>query len=111
MENAFDVVAVAVEAGHVELARIGRQQVSGDGVVARAQRVELTAPGIVLRFRSGHQAEQRVRDAATRREHHAQSPGRQRFEDVGDALETLSVRDRRTAEFVYDPGGGVRGWH
>ena len=34
-------------------------------------------------------------------------PGRQRFEDVGDALETLGVCDRRTAEFVYDPGGGV----
>ena len=79
--------------------------------MARAQRVELTAPGVVLRFGAGHEAEQRVGDAATGREHHAQSPGRQCFEDVGDALETLGVRDRRTAEFVYDPGGGVRGWH
>ncbi len=75
------------------------------------KRVELTAPGIVLRFGARHQAEQRVRDAATGREHHAQPTGRQRFEDVGDALETLGVRDRRTAEFMYDPGGGVRGWH
>ena len=83
----------------------------GDGVVTRANRVEITAPGVVLRFGAGDEAEQCIGDAATRREHDAQSPGRQRFEDVGDALETLGVRDRRTAKFVYDPGGGVSRLH
>ena len=76
-----------------------------------AKRVEIAAPGVVLRFGTRDEAEQRIRDAATGREHHAQAAGRERFEDVGDALETLGVRDRRTTEFVYDPGGGVRGWH
>ena len=108
VQDAFDVVTVAVEAGHVELARVGRDSSGfGDGVVPRAQRIELTAPAVVLRFGARDEAEQRIGDAAAGREHHAQATGRQRFEDVGDALETLGVRDRRTAEFVYDPGGGV----
>ena len=111
VQDAFDVVTVAVEAGHVELARIGRQQRFGDGGVPRAQRVELAAPGLVLRFGARDEAEQRVGDAAAGRQHHAQPTRRQRFEDVGDALETLGVRDRRTAKFVYDPGGGVSRLH
>jgi hypothetical protein len=79
--------------------------------VARAQRIEVTAPGIVLGFRPGNEAQERVRDAPTGGEHHTQGTGRKLLEDLSDALETLGVRDRRTAEFVYDPGGGVLSWH
>ena len=79
--------------------------------VTRPQRVQLAAIGVILGFGARNQAQQRIGDAATGREHHAQPSRGQCFEDVGDAAKALGVSDRRTAKFVYDPGGGVRGWH
>ena len=111
VQDAFDVVTVAIERRHVQRRGFGREQRLRDRGVTRAQRVQFAAPGVVLRFGARHQAQQRIGDAATGREHHSQSPGRQCFEDVGDAAKALGVSDRRTAEFVYDPGGGVRRWH
>src|SRR6185369_16905876 len=111
VQDAFDVVTVAVETREVQLRRVGRQQRLRDLRVARAQRVEIAAIGVVLRLGAGDEPEQRIGDAAARRQHHAQRTGRQRFEDVGDTFETLGIGNRGTAEFVYDPGGWVSGWH
>ena len=73
MQDAFDVVAVAVEARHVQLRGGRREHGLRDRGVARAQRVQVAAIGIVLRFGARDEAEQPVRDAATGGQHHPQA--------------------------------------
>ncbi len=93
MQDAFDVVPVAIEPGHVQLRRWRREHRLRNRGMARTQRIQLTAPGLILRFGACNQAQQPIGDTATGREHHSQSPGWQCFEDVGDAAKALGVSD------------------
>jgi hypothetical protein len=111
VQDAFDVVTVAVEAREIELGRARRQHRLRDGRVTRAQRIQVAAIGVVLRFGAGHEPEQCIGDTAAGGQHHTQAARGQLFKVMGDALEALGVSDRRTAELVNDPGGGVRRWH
>ena len=81
----------------------GMKQGVGDIDVTLANGGEALGDVGRLLLRGADQAEQRIGDAAARRQHDRQPAAGIRFENRRDALHARRVRDARAAELVYTP--------
>ncbi len=72
------------------------------------QRLQLRGNRGVLLLREIHEAQQHIRDALGRGQHHRQPRLRLPVDDGGDLGEARGVVDTGTAELVDDPGRGKR---
>ncbi|MDQ1241005.1 MAG: hypothetical protein QG550_255 [Pseudomonadota bacterium] len=104
LQDARDVVAVAVQLHQEFIVEVAGQQLPRDADVALAQRLDPIVEGGVLLLGQHHEIQQRIGDATARREHHRLARGRVALDDLGDALHAGRVSDARPAEFVDFPG-------
>jgi hypothetical protein len=86
VQNAGDVTAVLREPGEEFAAGIAGEQRVRDHLVAAAQLFDALGERPFLAFRGGDEVEQRVGNAAARRQHDAEPWMRVLLEDASDAL-------------------------
>ena len=87
----------------IGLVRRARQQFGGELLVPSLQLLDGRRDIALGTLRQRHQIEQRIGDAAARRQDDGLARVRRRFDDVGNAPEAARVGDARAAELMYDP--------
>ena len=112
LQDAGDVVAVGGQLLDVLLGIGGAEQRVGDDDVALPDRFQPLGVAVLLTLGGGDERQQRVGDAAARRQDRRDARQRIVLEDPRDPLHAGGVRDARPAEFVYPPRFHARSlWH
>ena len=102
-----EISSIPIEAGQIQARRLRCQQRFRYRGMPYAQRGNLAAIAVVLPFRQGHEAQQRIRHAAAGGQNDAQPQCRQGVENGRHAAEAISVSDARPSELVHDPRIGL----
>ena len=112
LQDAGDLAAVGGELLDVVIGRRRGEQRAGDADVPPPDRFQPLGVAVLLPLGGAHEREQRIGDAAARREDRRHARQRIVLEDLRDPFHAGGVRHARPAEFVYSPRFHARSlWH